>query len=55
MQQQQWSILRRDADLQLDALHANFTTYAFARHWHDYYVIGMVEDGAQSFWCRCDN
>jgi AraC-like DNA-binding protein len=55
MQQRQWSILRRDADLQLDALHANFTTYAFARHWHDYYVIGMVEDGAQSFWCRQAN
>jgi AraC-like DNA-binding protein len=52
METNQWSTLRRDADLQLDALHANFTTYAFARHWHDYYVIGLVEDGAQSFWCR---
>jgi AraC-like DNA-binding protein len=52
MQRSQWSILRRDADLQLDALQASFTTYAFARHWHDYYVIGLVEDGAQTFWCR---
>ncbi|HEU5104051.1 MAG TPA: AraC family transcriptional regulator [Roseiflexaceae bacterium] len=52
MEKHQWSILRRDADLQLDALQAKFTTYAFARHWHDYYVIGLVEDGAQSFWCR---
>src|SRR5215213_2394610 len=52
MQRSQWSILRRDPDLQLDALQASFTTYAFARHWHDYYVIGLVEDGAQTFWCR---
>ena len=52
MERRQWSSLRHDPDLQLDALHASFTTYAFARHWHDYYVIGLVEDGAQSFWCR---
>lgn len=52
MQQQQWSALRHDDDLRLDALHAHFTTHAFARHWHEYYVIGLVEDGAQSFWCR---
>ncbi|HJZ47230.1 MAG TPA: AraC family transcriptional regulator [Roseiflexaceae bacterium] len=52
MERRQWSSLRHDTDLQLDALHASFTTYAFARHWHDYYVIGLVEDGAQSFWCR---
>jgi AraC-like DNA-binding protein len=55
MEKHQWSILRRDTDLQLDALHANFTTYAFARHWHDYYVIGLVDEGAQSFWCRRNN
>lgn len=52
MEERQWSELRHDPDVQLDILHANFTTYAFARHWHDYYVIGLVEDGAQSFWCR---
>ncbi len=52
MERRQWSILRHDPDLQLDALQASFTTYAFARHWHDYYVIGLVEDGAQTFWCR---
>lgn len=48
----QWSVVRHDADLRVNALHAGFTTHAFARHWHDYYVIGLVEDGAQSFWCR---
>ena len=48
----EWSTLRHDAELRLDALQASFKTYAFARHWHDYYVIGLVEAGAQSFWCR---
>lgn len=48
----EWSTLRHDADLRLDVLQAQFKTYAFARHWHDYYVIGLVEAGAQSFWCR---
>jgi AraC-like DNA-binding protein len=51
-QTDEWSTLRHDADLQLDVFQANFKTYAFARHWHDYYVIGLVEAGAQSFWCR---
>jgi AraC-like DNA-binding protein len=52
MERHQWSNLRHDSDLLLDTLQASFTTYAFARHWHDYYVIGLVEDGVQSFWCR---
>jgi AraC-like DNA-binding protein len=45
-------MLRRDQALGLDLLQARFTTYAFARHWHDYYVIGLVEAGAQSFRCQ---
>lgn len=48
----EWSRLRHDADLRLDIFQANFKTYAFSRHWHDYYVIGLVEAGAQSFVCR---
>lgn len=48
----QWSALRHDPDLRLDSLQAHFTHHAFTRHWHDYYVIGLVEDGAQTFWCR---
>jgi AraC-like DNA-binding protein len=48
----QWSVLRHDQTLRLDALQASFTTHAFARHWHDYYVIGLVGTGAQTFWCR---
>jgi AraC-like DNA-binding protein len=52
--QREWSVLRHDSTLGLDALDAAFTTHAFARHWHDYYVIGLVEEGTQRFWCRRD-
>lgn len=52
LQRHEWSRLHHDADLRLNALHAVFTTHAFARHWHDYYVIGLVEAGAQTFACN---
>lgn len=52
MPEREWSVLRHDPDLRLDALRAAYTTHAFARHWHDYYVVGLVEEGAQSFSCR---
>lgn len=48
----EWSALHHDPDLGFDALHAVFTTHSFARHWHDYYVVGLVAAGAQTFWCR---
>lgn len=54
MEQHQWSVVRRDPDLHLDALHAHFTTHAFARHWHDYYVVGLIAEGVQTFWYRRD-
>jgi AraC-like DNA-binding protein len=50
-----WSLLRHDHELAVDALEARFTTHAFARHWHAYYVIGLVEAGAQSFHCQHAN
>jgi AraC-like DNA-binding protein len=50
-----WSLLRHDPELAVDALEARFTTHAFARHWHTYYVIGLVEAGAQSFHCQHAN
>lgn len=34
---------------QLNLLRATFITYAFKRHMHDYFVIGMVEAGVQKF------
>lgn len=52
--QREWSVLRHDPVLSLSSLDATFTSHAFARHWHDYYVIGLVEDGMQRFWCRRD-
>lgn len=33
----------------LQLLRANFVTYAFKRHMHDYFVIGMIESGVQKF------
>jgi AraC-like DNA-binding protein len=33
----------------LSLLRANFITYSFKRHAHDYFVIGMVETGVQKF------
>ncbi|HEU4327588.1 MAG TPA: AraC family transcriptional regulator [Roseiflexaceae bacterium] len=47
-----WSLLHRDPDLALDALEARFTRHAFVRHWHSYYVVGLIEAGAQSFRCQ---
>jgi AraC-like DNA-binding protein len=41
-----WSVPHLN-DLHL--LSATFVTYAFKRHMHDYFVIGMVEEGLQRF------
>jgi AraC-like DNA-binding protein len=38
----------------LQLLRATFVTYSFKRHMHDYFVIGMVEDGVQRFAYRRD-
>ena len=38
----------------LQLLRANFVTYSFKRHMHDYFVIGMIEDGVQRFAYRRD-
>lgn len=50
----QWSVPLHDADLQVSALHAHFTTHAFAPHWHEYYVVGLITDGVQTFRYRRD-
>jgi AraC-like DNA-binding protein len=41
-----WQVEQLD---QLQMLHATIVKYAFKRHTHDYYVIGMVERGLQRF------
>jgi AraC-like DNA-binding protein len=33
----------------LNLLRATFVTYAFKRHFHDYFVIGLIEEGTQHF------
>src|SRR5688572_21900114 len=43
---QLWSIPHLNG---LNLLRANFVTYSFKRHMHDYFVFGMVEDGVQRF------
>jgi AraC-like DNA-binding protein len=35
-----------------EVLHARFVTHRYARHSHDYLVIGLVENGAQAYWYR---
>lgn len=49
MEHRQWSVPLHDADLQVSGLHAHFTTHAFAPHWHDYYVVGLITGGVQTF------
>jgi AraC-like ligand binding domain len=34
----------------VELLHAKYVTYAFARHTHEGVAIGVIEDGAESFW-----
>jgi AraC-like DNA-binding protein len=41
-----WSVPHLDG---LTLLRADFVTYAFKRHMHDYFVIGMIEAGVQKF------
>ncbi len=35
----------------LTLLRATYTTYAYKRHFHDYFAIGVIEDGVQTFSC----
>jgi AraC-like DNA-binding protein len=36
----------------LALLRATYTTYAYKRHFHDYFAIGVIEDGVQTFSCN---
>ncbi|MBI1276594.1 MAG: helix-turn-helix domain-containing protein [Anaerolineaceae bacterium] len=36
----------------LALLKATYTTYAYKRHFHDYFAIGVIEDGVQTFSCN---
>ncbi len=39
----------------VELLHAKYMRYAFARHTHEGVAIGVIEDGAESFWYRGAN
>jgi AraC-like DNA-binding protein len=50
MRSQEWVNVWHDAVLiGLEVHHATYITHTFARHAHDYYVIGLIEAGVQSF------
>ncbi|MGA9671656.1 MAG: AraC family ligand binding domain-containing protein, partial [Terracidiphilus sp.] len=36
----------------VEVLHAHFVSHRYPRHVHDYFVVGLVESGAQSYWYR---
>jgi hypothetical protein len=42
----EWSRYFRRPDLHgIEALHARFVRHRFSNHAHDYFVIGLVEEG----------
>src|SRR4030095_3317208 len=46
----EWSQYYRQPSLHdLEVLHARFIEHRFARHSHEYYVIGIVEAGVQAY------
>lgn len=47
------ALLWRDDDLEsLEVLHARYVTHTFARHTHETFAIGLIEDGAGAFASR---
>jgi AraC-like ligand binding domain len=44
----EWSRYYRLPVDSVEALHARFVTHSYPRHSHDYFVIGLVESGAQA-------
>src|ERR1700721_811719 len=49
----EWSRYYRLHDFEpVEALHARFVSHRYPRHVHDYFVIGLVENGAHTSWYR---
>jgi AraC-like DNA-binding protein len=48
-QTQEWAIIKHNTQLDVELLHAHYVQHAYPRHSHDYYVVGMIERGHQSF------
>lgn len=51
MKKQEWSHLHHHNQLNVTSLHAFYSVHAYPRHSHDYYVIALVDQGVQSFFC----
>ena len=47
-----WFHLARDPALGIEGLQAKLDTYAYGRHAHETYAIGVCEAGSQTFTCR---
>jgi AraC-like DNA-binding protein len=49
MEMKEWTQLWRQPQLDLELLQAFYVDHAFPRHAHDYYVVGLILRGRQSF------
>ncbi len=49
MRQPEWSFFHYNANLNIELFHARCVKHAFPAHMHDYYVIGLIEKGLQTF------
>ncbi len=50
--EKEWAVYDADPGTGIERLHARFTRYAYDRHAHETYSIGMTEMGSQTFTCR---
>jgi AraC-like DNA-binding protein len=46
---QEWSQIWHNAQLDVELLQASYVQHAYPRHFHEYYVICVIERGFQSF------
>ncbi len=52
-QEREWSrYYRVPGRPSVGALHARFVSHHYPRHAHEYFVVGLVDRGAQSYWYR---
>lgn len=52
MDKQEWTKISRNKQMGVEVAHLFFKESSFALHMHDYYVIGLIEAGVQSFQYR---
>src|SRR5258708_27488583 len=46
----EWVHFHKSSDVfGIEFIHANFIRHRFSRHVHDYFVLGIIEDGRQTF------